>query len=135
MDEAFWKRYRSAAGLSMGWLSRNQRNPDVGPDRGGILGDRRRLDQPDQRDVPALEDHGQAHPASPQACGRGQGQLVRHARLHLIEAAAPPVGLARLRLRYELEVDTVVGQQTQAPVARVLDGDRTLGTKGRLEKE
>ena len=118
----------------MGWLSRKWKR-SARNISGKITGQGRLIQkacgfkQSEEGRITALEADDASNETRPDSRRRRKCQRVRHAKPDFRRAVARRPGFAKLIHRHELKIDPVIRQQTQAAVARVLDGHRALRTQ------
>jgi hypothetical protein len=78
-----------------------------------------------QRRRAALEGNGDIGQPGPSALSSCYGEAVDGAGFHPLQGEPSWPRAADLRSGHELEVDAVVGEEPQMPVARVLQRDRS----------
>src|ERR1700722_10880758 len=129
MEGCSWRRCLIVAALWMGRLCRSRdRNEICAASQGPAY-----LDEAQQGRIEPIEDNVTADTASPQAGGRGDGQLVDDARFDLIETKTIGAWLPRLAEGDEFEEDAVIVEKTRKAVSRVFDGDDGFGSNAYLQ--
>ena len=98
-------------------------------------GRRPHLDGAQQRHIAALEADCQPDEAAPQSRGGRDREGVGRAGTHIAEAEAARLRLPQILDGNELEIDAMIGDDAEEPVARVLDGDDSFGTDARFQGE
>jgi hypothetical protein len=93
------------------------------------------IEKPQQRRIPACEEHLDAGQTGPQTGGRGDGQGIGDLGLNFFQVVPFRIGPVYTIHGYEFKVHAVVGQQPQTTMAWVFDGNGPFRTDTRFQEQ